>query len=113
MTLESKPFFHDADTDWEEVWPGISRKIIGYHDELMLVKVHFKSGTEAPAHEHPHKQTSYIESGKFLVTIGNRKMEIQAGDGFNVPSGITHSVIALEPGVIIDAFSPHREDFLQ
>jgi len=112
MTIESKRFFKDAGSDWEEVWPGITRIIMGYDERLMLVRVRFIKGAEAPAHDHPHSQCSYIESGLFEVTIGNETKLLAAGDGFNVPSGIKHSVIAHEAGVVVDAFSPHREDFL-
>jgi quercetin dioxygenase-like cupin family protein len=112
MTIESKRFFLDSGSSWEEVWPGITRKIIGYDDRLMLVKVKFVKGTEAPTHHHPHSQSSYIESGRFEVTIGNDKKVLGAGDGFYVAPDVVHSVIALEEGVVVDAFSPHREDFL-
>jgi quercetin dioxygenase-like cupin family protein len=113
MALVSKRFSKDSSSNWEEVWPGITRKILGYDDRLMLVKVRFVQGTVAPAHDHPHSQCSYIESGIFEVKIGSEIKILGPGDGFNVPSGITHSVIAREAGIIIDAFSPHREDFLE
>ena len=112
MAIESKSIFKDSGSDWEEVWPGITRKILGYDRRLMLVKVRFVEGAEAPAHDHPHSQCSYIESGLFEVTIGSEKTMLVPGDGFNVPSGVTHSVIAHKAGIVIDAFSPHREDFL-
>ena len=112
MIINNKRFFNDSGSSWEEVWPGITRKVFGYDDRLMLVKVKFIKGTEAPAHNHPHSQSSYIESGQFEVTIGNEKEVLNAGDGFYVPPEVTHSVIAMEEGIVIDAFSPHREDFL-
>jgi len=112
MAIENKLFFMDSGSDWEEVWPGIKRKILGYDKSLMLVKVHFVEGAEAPLHDHPHSQCSYIESGIFEVTIGSEKTVLQAGDGFNVPSGVKHGVTAREAGIVIDAFSPQREDFL-
>ena len=113
MALVSKRFYTDPGSDWEEVWPGITRKILGYDDRLMLVKVRFVQGTEAPAHDHPHSQCSYIESGTFEVKIGNDVKILGPGDGFNVPSCKTHSDNALEAGIIIDAFSTHRDDFLE
>jgi quercetin dioxygenase-like cupin family protein len=112
MDTLSKRFFYDSGSKWEEVWPGITRKIVGYDDRLMLVKVLFEKGAEAPAHDHPHSQSSYIESGIFEVTLGDEKMVLSAGDGFNVLPDLKHSVIAMEAGIIIDAFSPKREDFL-
>ncbi len=113
MAIESKQFFIDSGADWKEVWPGITRKIIGFDNKLMLVKVEFIKGTQAPPHDHPHSQCSYIQSGIFEVNIGSETKKLGPGDGFNVPSGVRHSVTALEAGVIIDAFSPHREDFLK
>jgi quercetin dioxygenase-like cupin family protein len=112
MIIKSKRFFYDSGSAWEKVWPGITRKVMGYDERLMLVKVKFTKGTEAPAHNHPHIQSSYIEFGRFEVTIGKERMLLNAGDGFFVPSDVMHSVVALEAGVIVDAFSPHREDFL-
>ena len=113
MATESEMFFTDSGSDWEDVWPVIKRKIVGYDDRLILVKVRFIKGTQAPPHDHPHSQSSYIETGIFEVTIGGETKSLGPGDGFNVPSGVRHSVTALEAGVIIDAFSPHREDFLK
>jgi quercetin dioxygenase-like cupin family protein len=112
MSIESNHFFHDSGASWEEVWPGITRKVVGYDDRLMLVKVKFIKGTVAPAHSHPHSQSSYIESGRFEVTLGEEKKILEAGDGMYVPPDVVHSVKALEGGIVVDAFSPHREDFL-
>lgn len=112
MEKGSKQFFYDPDREWEEVWPGIERKIIGYNDTLMQVKVKFRKGTVAPEHNHPHSQSAYIVSGKFEVTLGGKTKVMEAGDGFFVPPGVMHGVTALEAGIVIDAFSPHREDFV-
>lgn len=112
MSLESKPFFYESGSLWEEVWPGISRTIVVYDDRLMMVKVHFIKGAEAPAHQHPHSQSSYIESGQFEVIVGNEKKILKAGDAFFVHPDVMHSVTAMKAGTVVDAFSPHREDFI-
>jgi len=112
MELTSNNYFRDPDTGWEKMWEGIHRKIIGYDQRLMLVKVKFDKGTVAPSHSHPHSQTAYIVEGKFDVIIGKEKRILSAGDGFYIPPGIVHSVVALEDGLVIDSFSPAREDFL-
>jgi quercetin dioxygenase-like cupin family protein len=112
MSLESISFFYDSGSSWEEVWPGITRTVVGYDDRLMMVKVHFIKGAEAPAHQHPHSQSSYVESGQFEVTVGDEKKVLVAGDAFFVHPGVMHSVTAMEAGTVVDAFSPHREDFI-
>ena len=95
------------------MWDGIARKIIGYDDGLMTVKVKFARGAVAQAHHHPHSQSAYIVQGKFEVNIGGESKVLSAGDGFYVPPGVEHSVVALDEGLVIDAFSPAREDFLE
>ena len=113
MEIQSQLFFEDDLHDWESMWEGIKRKIIGYDGRLMTVKVKFNQGAVALPHQHPHSQSAYIVKGKFEVNIGKEKSILSAGDGFYVPSGIEHSVVALEEGLVIDAFSPAREDFLE
>ncbi|MDZ7330851.1 MAG: cupin domain-containing protein [candidate division KSB1 bacterium] len=97
----------------EEVLPGMRRQILGYDTDLMLVRVTFDRDVIAPWHSHPHQQVSYIESGAFEVEIGDQKELLRAGDSFVIPSHIGHSAKCIEPGVIIDTFSPAREDFLK
>ena len=51
-------------------------------------------------------------SGKFEVTIGDEKMILSAGDGYYVEPDQLHGCVCLEAGVLIDTFSPMRQDFL-
>ncbi len=112
MEFQHKVFFEDKASDWEEMWEGIQRKIIGYDEELMLVKVRFRKGTLAPAHNHFHSQSSFIANGRFEVQVGDESQILSTGDGFYIPPNAIHSVKALEDGLIIDSFSPARDDFL-
>jgi quercetin dioxygenase-like cupin family protein len=78
----------------------------------MLVKAKFEAGAVGTLHEHYHSQVTYVESGVFEMTIGEEKRTIRKGDGYYVPPHVTHGCVCREPGVLIDVFSPHREDFL-
>jgi len=40
------------------------------------------------------------------------KQMVEAGDTYYVKPNVLHGVVALEDGVIFDAFTPQREDFL-
>jgi len=111
--VQSANFQVNEDLPWEDAAPGIQRKIYGYDDKVMLVKVKFEKGAVGAVHEHPHVQVSYVESGSFELTIGDEKKLLKTGDGFFVPSNVLHGSLCLEPGVLIDVFSPHREDFLK
>lgn len=110
---QSDIFLLSKDIVVETVGKGVTRQILGYDKDIMLVKVIFEKDSIGDIHSHPHVQSSYIESGKFEVTIDGKKQILEKGDGFFVPSGSLHGVICLAPGVVIDTFTPTREDFLQ
>ncbi len=76
-----------------------------------MVKVMFEKGAVGQPHAHVHAQTTYVVSGKFEMTIGNETKILQAGDGFYTEPDIMHGCICLEAGILIDVFSPIREDF--
>lgn len=85
---------------------------MGYDPSVMLVKVQFEQGAIGSKHSHPHAQTTCIVSGSFEVEVGDEKKVLHAGDGFYIPPGTVHGVKCLEAGLLLDAFSPVREDFL-
>jgi len=63
-------------------------------------------------HEHPHTQVTYVASGAFEMTIGDEKKVIRKGDGYFVPPNVLHGCVCLEAGMLIDCFTPMREDFV-
>jgi len=71
-----------------------------------------KSEIGAP-HTHPHSQSTFVAAGKFEVDVAGKKQILSAGDGFFVASGLLHGVKCLEAGILVDSFSPVREDFLK
>ena len=111
--MQSANFQFEKQTVWEDVGNGIKRQLFGYDGKLMLVKAKFEKGGVGEPHKHPHSQVTYVESGAFEMTIGDEKRIIRKGDGYYVPPETMHGCICLEPGLLIDAFSPAREDFLQ
>lgn len=110
--MQSNIFQVETETKWEDLGSGIKRQIFGYNDTVMMVKVKFEEGAIGALHQHPHSQVTYVESGIFEVTIDNQIKTLIKGDGFLAPPHKMHGVICKEPGVLIDVFSPHREDFL-
>ncbi|PSL33387.1 cupin domain-containing protein [Chitinophaga ginsengisoli] len=106
-------FIEDKDIQWEMPDPGIRRKVMAYNEQLMLVKVEFQQGAVGALHEHYHSQISHVESGVFEITIDGEKKVLKAGDAYYIPPHVLHGALCLEPGVLIDVFSPHREDFIK
>ncbi len=97
----------------EQVDEGITRQFLGYGPELMAVKVWFEEGAIGYQHDHPHTQVSYVESGEFEATIDGETKVLRAGDSFYVAPNKSHGAVCKKAGVLIDIFSPHREDFLE
>ena len=97
---------------WEDRGGGVRRKVMAYGDQLMGVYAEFKSQAVGAVHSHPHVQFTYIQSGSFKVRIGDETRVLGAGDFYYIPANVPHGVEAIEDAVLIDAFSPMREDFL-
>lgn len=108
----SESFVLEALAPKETIEPGIQRQFLGFNNQLMAVRVWFDEGAVGELHTHPHTQVSYVESGRFKVTVGAEEKALKAGDSFFVAPGTRHGAICLEKGVLIDMFSPMREDFL-
>lgn len=93
--------------------PGVTRQVLSESPELMVVAFRFNEvGAEGTPHNHPHVQSTYCKAGRFRFTMNDDSFEIGPGDSFIVPSGATHGCVCLEPGVLIDNFTPRRDDFL-
>lgn len=110
--MKSENFLLGSKLPWKDLGGGLSRQIIGYDEQIMLVKVKFKKDAIGALHQHPHTQSSLIASGSFEVEINEEKKILKAGDGFYVEPNVMHEVVCLEEGMILDAFSPFRQDFL-
>lgn len=91
---------------------GLSRRVLAYSKNIMPVEVHLEKGATVAAHSHPHEQIAYIISGRIEVSCGDCKKELKAGDSVYFAPNEEHSVVCLESGVVLDMFTPYREDFI-
>jgi len=105
-------FIRDATLPWADAGKGVTRKILGYDRELMMVRVRFDKGSVGYVHKHPHRQVTYVERGAFEVQIGDEKKILATGDCFFIPPEVEHGVLALDDGCLVDVFAPGREDFV-
>lgn len=102
-----------GEIEWENIGAGIKRQLYGYNDQLMMVKMSFEKGAIGVMHHHHHTQVSYIESGVFELAIADEKKILKQGDGYFVPSDVVHGLVCIEPGVLVESFTPSRQDFLK
>jgi quercetin dioxygenase-like cupin family protein len=117
METTTKLNGHPQHTGWakipvEQVEEGIERQMI-IGENLMICRLRFAPRVVTPAHDHPHEQMTIVERGRVLFTIGDQERIAQAGDVLHFPSGTWHGATMLEEEVIlVDIFSPIREDFI-
>lgn len=104
---------YSSDIELENCAPGVNRKILAYTDELMCVENHFEKGGVGALHHHPHTQITYVVSGKFEFEIDGVKKIVCAGDSMLKKDSIEHGCVCLEAGILLDIFTPMREEFVK
>ena len=112
MRTKSEAFIFSKDVPSEVVGEGLTRQLLGYGESLMVARVTFEQGAEGYVHAHPHSQVSYVESGEFDVYIDGVQKRLGPGDSFYVQPDLDHGAVCRKAGVLLDVFSPSREDFL-
>ena len=113
MKKHSDTFMYEKDLPWEPAGQGAVRQIAGYNEQIMMVKVKFEKGGVGTPHKHKHTQVTYVASGMFEFTIGNKKKIVKTGDTLYMEPNVEHGCVCLEDGILIDTFSPMREDFIK
>lgn len=112
MKRSSEKYILTGNLKWEELGGGVSRKMLGYDNQIMMVQVKFEKGAIGAPHHHFHTQATYCASGSFEFEIDGEKQIVNGGDGVYIQPNLIHSAKCLEAGMLIDVFSPVREDFL-
>lgn len=112
MEIYSDVFLFQDQIPWQPAGDGVRRQILGYNDQVMLVKVEFEKGAIGSDHSHYHTQSTYVASGVFEFTVNGVTKKVKEGDSVYIAPNIVHGVKCIESGILIDAFSPAREDFI-
>ena len=91
---------------------GVELRTLVHGEKTLMSQFKIAKGSAIPAHSHPHEQTGFMVSGKLRFNVDNQLTEVVPGDSWCLPGGVEHSAEALEDSVIIEVFSPVREDYL-
>jgi quercetin dioxygenase-like cupin family protein len=78
----------------------------------MLVRHQMRKGWRGARHRHTHEQMVYVIKGRIRVNVENAWHDAIEGDNFIVASNAEHEAEALEDSVVLDIFTPAREDYL-
>lgn len=90
----------------------VKREILNKEGSLMLVRVELAEGFIGDIDQHPEEQLSYIEKGKVEFEVDGRVQLLSEGCVQHIPSNIKHRVRVIEACVILDIFTPLRQDLL-
>ena len=91
--------------------PGLYRRTMATGERMMVVEIYIEKGTLIPMHQHIHEQAGYVSNGKVEFTIAGEKHVLQPGDTYIIPGGVDHEALAHEDTVLVEVFSPPREEF--
>lgn len=100
-----------ADVEPVEMVPGLWRRTLSWGERLMVVQVTLEAGTVVPAHRHPHEQITYVVEGELAMEVEGRTHVLRAGDSLLFPADVEHGATALQRTLVIDTFSPPREEY--
>jgi quercetin dioxygenase-like cupin family protein len=104
--------------DWstipiEQIAEGVTRQLIS-GDRVMVCRLTLAARTVTAIHTHVHEQMTLVERGHVDFFVEGQRRTAKAGDVLLFPSGIVHGATMLEEEVVlIDIFSPPREEFLK
>ena len=94
-----------------EMLDGVYRRTLGTTDTVMLVEITLSQDAVVPMHSHPNEQVGYVVRGEIELTIGEAVYLCQPGDSYAIPGGVEHMGRAISECVVVDCFSPPREDY--
>ena len=105
-------FNKQSEQGYVKMAEGILRKTTIHGDKTMMCEFRLSKGAEIPPHDHPYEQIGYMISGKMQFIIGDGSFLTQPGDSWCIPDNVPHQVEVLEDSIVVEVFSPPREDYL-
>lgn len=94
-TIEGLPVIGD-------VW----MKVLMVGDEMIMLQINYPTGSASALHKHRHESQCYVISGKIKAVVADETFVLEAGDSCRHPTGVLHSMEAIEDATIIEIKSP-------
>lgn len=105
-------FSHRSEEGFRTMLEGVELKALAWGDRTLLTEVRLAKGAVVPMHSHPHEQTGYLISGRLEFDVTGEITVAGPGDSWSLAGDVKHAARALEDTVLVEAFSPVREDYL-
>jgi len=105
-------FYKVSDSGYRQPAEGIRLKALVHGEKTLMAEFRLAKGAVLPVHSHPHEQTGYLVSGRIDLLVEGKRHQFSPGDAWNVAGDVEHSAEVLEDSVVVEVFSPVREDYL-
>ena len=91
----------------------ITRKAI-HRANMTLACIELERSAVVAVHSHAHEQISMVQKGALKFVVDGQERVVRAGEMLALPSNVPHGVVeTLEDSVVVDVFSPVREDWMK
>ncbi len=101
-----------TDQPWIDIVPGIRRQTITTGTTMYQMRARLDAGSRLPEHQHAQEQITHVISGRVRMIVAGTPHELGPGESLYLPSNVPHGAETLEDTLVIDTFSPPREDYL-
>jgi quercetin dioxygenase-like cupin family protein len=91
---------------------GVDFVLLSHGPESMVTKMLYKKEDNVPLHKHANEQSGYVISGTYRIIFSDNDQVIGAGDTYSITRDTEHRIEIIEPGEVVDFFTPPRKDYL-
>ena len=103
--------------DWnkmerEQLNPQVARKVV-HGANMTIARFEIQKGAVVAAHSHVHEQIATVEKGALKFLVAGEEQIVRAGQSIAFAPHVSHGGEALEDTVVVDVFSPAREDWIR
>ena len=97
---------------WIPVNEKVRRRTVLVGDKMMQMFVEFQKGGYTPPHSHVHDQVVHVVRGRMKFTVAGVEQTVEQGHSCYFPSNAPHDATALEDSLLLDTFTPIRDDLI-
>jgi quercetin dioxygenase-like cupin family protein len=100
-----------SDKNFHIVTEGIRIKTLVLGESTLMTEFKLSKSAIIPIHNHPYEQTGYLISGNIILHIEEEKYNMKKGDSWCIHKNVSHQAEVQEDSIILEIFSPPREDY--
>lgn len=97
---------------WIDLAPGIRRRTITHGASMYQMIAKLDAGSRMPEHRHPQEQIVHILEGRMRLIVAGVPRELRGGESFYLASNVPHGVETIEDTMVLDTFSPPRDEYV-